>query len=173
MPPKCIRSSMGRGQSFLPVMLVKCVRRQLRRITAGSGRQQTLPGKSDIQWIWIFNGNIIWSKTNRFYVIEGKKRVCGSIFSLPPCLVFSCESDAQLEWVGLGQVRTLLVWGAGRASSKSHGCTVASWRLMGAKGMRGRTEMSCGRGRHMMKMKRLDKLKFRFAENTPVVKMLC
>lgn len=50
-----------------------------------------------------------------------------------------------------------------RASYRRHGCPVASWRLMGAKGMRGRTEMSCGRGRCMMKIKRLDKLRICFA----------
>lgn len=50
---------------------------------------------------------------------------------------------------------------------------MVSWGLMGAKAMRGRTEVSCARGRHLMKMKKLNKLKVYFAENTPAVKMLC
>lgn len=39
--------------------------------------------------------------------------------------------------------------------------------------MKGRTEMSCAGERRMMKMKRFDKLKVCFAENAPVVNMLC
>lgn len=76
-----------------------------------------------------------------------------------------------MGWFGPSEDFTGL--GAGRASSKRHGCAVASWKLMGVKGMRGRTEMSCGRGRHMMKIKILDKLKVCYVENTPAVKMLC
>jgi len=154
-------------------MLVKRVDGQLQAIMAGSSRWQTLPGKSGVQQIWIFNRVLSGPRQTDSMGLKGKKNGVWEQLLLATVSVFSCESGGQLKWGGLGQVRILLVWGAGRAPSKGHRCPVASWGPMGTSGMRGRAEVSCGRERCIMKIKRLDKLKVCFAENTPAVKMLC